>query len=118
MDNDTLFGAVLPLVVRHRHSYRDLTAALISVATAELISAKPEANPGSVKHQFNHQLKEALGPVDDRTEDQHLDAVGRLIFSCELLSKELTDENVRAIIDRVLGEPLTPNEQAILEGSE
>lgn len=117
MDHDTLFGAARPLVVRHRHSFRNLAAALVTVATAEYISAHPDAHPGAVKHLYNSRLKEEFGPVDGRTGQQELRAVARMMIECENLSVELTDENVYAIMERVLGEPLTPNEQAILEGS-
>jgi hypothetical protein len=115
MDHDTLLGAVRPWIVRHRRGFRELAAALVTMATAEHISAHPDASPGAVKHLYNHRLKEEFGPVEDRTEQQNLRAVARMLIECENLSMELTDENVHAIIERVLGDPLTPNERKILE---
>jgi hypothetical protein len=115
MDTDALLGALRPLIVRYRGDSRGLANAFINVLQRAIISTHPERNPGEVFHAINTQLKELFGPVEERTDDQHVKVAGRVLYGIEKLFPELPFENLWAIIDRVLGTPLSPHETALLE---
>jgi hypothetical protein len=114
MDTNTLLGAVRPLVVRHRGDTSKLVHALVQVYQRAVISTHPERNPGQVFHDINGRLKELYGPAADRDETTNNEAAGRILQAVERM--DLPDVHLWAIIDRVLGEPLSPHEQDLLEG--
>jgi hypothetical protein len=114
VDTDTLLGAVRPLVVRYRGDPAGLTHALVNVLQRAIISTHPEREPGKVFHDINSQLKELFGPATKRDYQTHNAAAGRVLYGIEKL--DLPDQHLWAIIDRVLGDPLSPHEQDLLEG--
>jgi hypothetical protein len=114
MSTDTLLGAVRPLVVRHRGDTSKLVHALVQVYQRAVISTHPEREPGQVFHDINARLKELYGPAAERDDFKNSEAAGRILD--RIAQMNLPDEHLWAIIDRVLGEPLSPHERDLLEG--